>query len=47
MLVVDLLPRCQLAAFASVTPVVSAWSILDWIDLSQKAAMFGLASLLG
>jgi hypothetical protein len=25
----------------------SAWSIFDWMDLSQNAAMFGLASLPG
>ena len=27
--------------------ICSAWSILAWIDLSQNAAMFGLASLFG
>ena len=25
----------------------SAWLIFDWMDLSQNAAMFGLASLFG
>jgi hypothetical protein len=30
-----------------VASIDSAWSIFDWMDLSQNAAMFGLASLGG
>src|ERR1043165_2240066 len=41
-------PVHSLAAPAgSVAGMVSAWSIFAWMPLSQKAAMFGLASLFG
>ena len=35
------------APAGSVASIDSAWSIFDWMDLSQNAAMFGLASLPG